>query len=61
MGIMNNINSIGKRVNKVRATFTLDKELFSDFEKILKKRNLKKSPTIEDLIRLYIKESQKIA
>ena len=46
----------GKREEKGRATFTIDNKLLEEFNKIVEKKGGKKSPIIEDLIRVYVEK-----
>lgn len=54
------INNIGSREEKKKATFTINAKNFEELKQILKSQKKKLSPVIDDLIKLYIDEQKSL-
>jgi len=54
------IDEVGNRNNKKKATFSVDKELLENFKKIAKAQKKKLSPIVEDLIKIYVQQEQSL-
>ncbi len=54
------MKELGNRINKHKATFTIDVDLLNNFKKIAKSRKKKLSPIVEDLLKIYIQQEQSL-
>jgi len=58
---MSNLDDIAvTKYNKKKMSFTIDVELFDEFNKIAKAKKYNKSQTISNLIRVFIENEKKL-